>query len=256
MRRTAGIALLTLAASGAWGALAGQDPATDRLRAAQVQLNAMRFDSAAVLLREMLSQGTRFTPEEQAGGLMLLGVIAFYQGSDSAAAGAFRHALALDPLLKSDGLARYDSALVELFEAQRTGATRESGPPGATREVVDCTRTCPEGVIVPQLIDVERYVALGLDAFQYEHHRYGMMTVQLMVDPAGHVSLGSVRLVASNLQMKPAESALLLGLEHALFTRPRGANGEPVSVLIEGKIGFRGEHFVADVPVVPRRRPR
>ncbi len=109
---------------------------------------------------------------------------------------------------------------------------------------------------MPRLIDVEALEALGLERFDVEHHRYGAMTVELMVDPAGHVALGSVRLVASNFQMKPVELALLVGLERALFTPPRDPNGEQVSVLIRGKIGFRNERFEADVPLVPRRRPR
>src|SRR5437773_4715705 len=140
-------ALLTLAASGTLQPVAGQN-ANDRLAAARAQLHAMRFDSAAVLLRGTLDASDHAEPEEQAEALQLLGVIAFYKGDDSGAAGAFRHALALDPLLKSDGVARYDSALVVLFEAQRSVAmrdTRDSRPPGArTGEVADCTRTRSE----------------------------------------------------------------------------------------------------------------
>ena len=250
-------ALLTLAASGAVQPVAGQNAANDRLAAARVQLHAMRFDSAAILLRGALDGSDHALPEDQAEALLLLGVIAFYKGSDSGAAGAFRHALALDPLLTSNGLARYDSALVVLFEAQRGAGERATGPTGTrTRQVVDCTRTCPEGVVMPHLIDVEALTALGLERFDVEHHRYGAMTVELMVDPAGHVALGSVRLVASNLQMKPLEVALLVGLERALFTPPRGPKGEQVSVLVRGKIGFRNERFEVEVPVVPQRRPR
>ena len=251
------VALLTLAASGAVWPVAGQNNARDRVAAARVQLHAMRLDSAAVLLRQALDGSDHAEDSDQIEALVLLGVIAFYQGNDSGAAGAFRHALALDPLLKSDGLARYDSGLVVLFEAQRGVAGRDSGPPGArARQVVDCTQTCPEGVVLPRLSDVEALEALGLDRFDVEHHRYGVMTVELMVDAVGHVAPGSVRLVASNLQMKPLELALLVGLERALFTPPRGAHGEHVSVLVRGKIGFRTGRFEADLPIVPRRRPR
>ena len=251
------VALLILAASGAVRLVAGQNTAHDRLAAARVQLHAMRLDSAAILLRKALDGSDDAEDSDQVEALVLLVVIAFYQGNDSGAAGAFRHALALDPLLKSDGLARYDSTLVVLFEAQRGVAGRDGGLPGTrARQVVDCTQTCPEGVALPRLIDVEAFEALGLDRFDVEHHRYGAMTVELMVDAAGHVAPGSVRLVASNLQMKPLELALLVGLERALFTPPRGANGERVSVLVRGKIGFRTGRLEADVPVLPRRRPR
>ncbi len=91
-------ALLILTASGTVQPLAGQNPANDRLAAARAQLHAMRFDSAAILLRGALDGSDRAMPEDQAEALVLLGVIAFYKGDDSGAAGAFRHALALDPL--------------------------------------------------------------------------------------------------------------------------------------------------------------
>ena len=252
-------ALLTLAASGTLHPVAGQN-ANDRLAAARAQLHAMRFDSAAVLLRGTLDASDHAEPEEQAEALQLLGVIAFYKGDDSGAAGAFRHALALDPLLKSDGVARYDSALVVLFEAQRSVAmrdTRDSRPPGArTGEVADCTRTCPEGLVLPSLMGLEALEGLVPDRFELQHHRYGMMTFDLMVDAAGHVVPESVHLVASNLEMKPLEQALLRGMERALFTPARGPNGARVSVIVRGKLGFRNDRFEEEVPVVPRRRPR
>ncbi len=225
-------ALLTLAASGTLQPVAGQN-ANDRLAAARAQLHAMQFDSAAVLLRGTLDASDHAEPEEQAEALQLLGVIAFYKGDDSGAAGAFRHALALDPLLK------------------------DSRPPGArTGEVADCTRTCPEGLVLPSLMGLEALEGLVPDRFEVQHHRYGMMTFDVMVDAAGHVVPESVHLVASNLEMKPLEQALLRGMERALFTPARGPNGARVSVIVRGKLGFRNDRFEEEVPVVPRRRPR
>ena len=64
-------ALLTLAASGAVQPVAGQNAATDRLAAARVQLNAMRFDSAAILLRGALDGSDHALPEDQAEALLL-----------------------------------------------------------------------------------------------------------------------------------------------------------------------------------------
>ena len=123
-------------------------------------------------------------------------------------------------------------------------------------EVVDCTRTCPEGLVLPSLMGLEALEGLIPDRFELQHHRYGMMTFDLMVDAAGNVVPESVHLVASNLEMKPLEQALLRGMERALFTPARGPNGARVSVIVRGKLGFRNDRFEEEVPVVPRRRPR
>src|SRR5574342_561312 len=66
----------------------------------------MQLDSAAVLLREALDTSGHPMRSDQVEAWLLLGVISFYKGDDSGTAGDFRHAIALDPLLKSDGLAR------------------------------------------------------------------------------------------------------------------------------------------------------
>jgi hypothetical protein len=172
--------------------VAGQSTSYDRLDAARVQMRAMKLDSAVVLLRAALDTAGHPTRDDQVQVWLLLGVISFYKGDDSGTTGDFRHALALDPLLKGDGLARYDSALVVLFNAQRSTAVVDSGPPQTrTDAVVDCTQTCPSDVVLPRLDEVRALGAWGSDEFAAEHDRYGTMTVQFIVDTAGHVAPGS-----------------------------------------------------------------
>jgi len=185
---------------------------------------------------------------------MLLGVTSFFRGDDSGTREDFRRALALDPQLQADGLAGYDSALVDLFNSQRSVAV--AGEPSRTPlyTLVDCTRTCPENVLLPRLMAVEALEGLAPDRFAVVHHRYGTMIVQFIVDTAGKVAPASVLLVSGSLQMEELQRALLLALEKATFT-PGRANGGPIRVLVRGKLGFRGEHFEAELPIVPRRRP-
>jgi len=252
--RAAWLLLSTFAATGLLGPVAGQKAAYTHLIAARAQLRASRLDSAALLLRQTLDTASHPTREDQVEAWILLGVIHFFKGDDSGTTADFRHALALDPLLKADGLANYDSALVDLFNAQRSAAVAEGGPPESpVNTVVDCTRTCPKDVVLPQLIGVEALEGLGPDGFAIEHHRYGTMIVQFIVDTAGRVAPASMRLISSNLSMKELERALFMGLQKASFT-PGRANGQPVPVLVQGKLGFRMDRFEANVPIVPKRR--
>src|SRR2546430_700607 len=99
--------------------LAGQSAADDRLAAARAAIRAMNFDSAASLLRHTLESTGRPSHDERLEAWLLLGVVQFYQGDDSGTAADFRQALELEPRLQAQGLAKYDSALVVLFEAQR-----------------------------------------------------------------------------------------------------------------------------------------
>ncbi len=188
---------------------------------------------------------------------MLLGVIHFFKGDDSGATADFRHALVIDPLLKADGLAAYDPALVELFNAQRSVTVAGSGPPGErVNAIVDCTRTCPDDVVLPIMLGFDDLEGLAPDRFAAEHNRYGAMAVQFIVDTAGRVAPASVRLVSSNLQIRELERALLVALARATFTPAHVAGGDRVPVLVQGKLAFRSGHFEAEVPVSPRRYGR
>jgi hypothetical protein len=257
MRCLVHLALLSLAATAAPFAFASQIASADRLAAARAQLRATKLDSAALLVREALDATSHPPHEQQVEAWLLLGVIDFYKGDDSGTAADFRHALALEPHLKADGLAHYDSALVVLFNAQRPAAPVDTARPVRRIDaVVDCSRTCPEDVVLPVLIEFPSLEGPYPDDFDVDYGRHGKLTVQLIVDTAGRVAPGSVRVVASNLQIKALERALLGALPKARFTPGRSTQGPSVSLLVQGKLGFRLGRFEGELPVLPKRRPR
>ncbi len=140
MRRLLCSALLSLAATVAPGPVASQSTSAERLATARAQVRAMQLDSAALLLRETVGTIGRPSREERVEAWLLLGVVQFYKGDDSGTAADFRHALALEPRLEASGLARYDSALVILFEAQRRPYNTCRTLPGRPRASIRCRR--------------------------------------------------------------------------------------------------------------------
>jgi hypothetical protein len=254
MRRVMWFILLPVVCGGGLCSVAAQTSSYDHLETARVHFRGGRLDSAVVHLRSSLDTSGHPTRDDQVQAWLLLGVIAFYKGDDSGTSADFRRALALDPVLKGDGLARYDSALVALFNAQRSMAVVDTGPPTSrSNAVVDCTKTCPSDVVLPRLYDVSVF-GVGPDRFEAEHDRWGMITFQFIVDTAGQVAPASVRLINSTLQMKMFERDLLLGLQRARFL-PGQEKGQRVPILVEGKLQFRSGDLHAEVPVSPRRRP-
>ena len=77
--------------------------------------------------------------------------------------------------------------------------------------------------------------------------------MQFIVDTAGHVAPGSLRLIESTLQMKMFERTLVDGLQRARFI-PGRLKGQRILVLVEGKLVFRSGYLSRDIPFSPRRR--
>src|ERR1051325_1083730 len=197
-RRAACLALCGLAVSGLPCRATAQDSAHAHIATGRAHLRAARLDSAALLLREALDTTGHASRVDQVEAWMLLGVTSFFRADDSGTRDDFRRALALDPQLKADGLVGYDSALVDLFNSQRSVAAAGEASRRPDYTLVDCTRTCPENVVLPRLIAVEALEGLPPDRFAVEHHRYGAMIVQFIVDTAGRVAPASVRLVSND----------------------------------------------------------
>lgn len=253
MSRLVWSSLLSVALGGGLCSVVAQTPSYDHLEAARVQMRRMQLDSAALHLRLSLDTAGHPTRDDQVQAWLLLGIISFYKGDDSGTSTAFRHALAVDPLLKGDGLARYDSALVVVFNAQRKSAVTDPGPPAeGANTLVDCTRTCPSDVVLPRLHDMSLF-GIRPDRFEAEHDLWGFIRMQFIVDTAGYVAPASLRLIESTLQMKSFERALLEGLQRARFI-PGTSKGRRIPVLVEGKLQFRSDRLYGDIPVSPRRR--
>src|SRR5207249_4440573 len=72
---------------------------------------------------------------------VLLGVVGFYQQGDSAAAQAFRQALALDPGLQATALDRFDPALPQILAVERAALPSRAAPaPPVGAAIRDCLR--------------------------------------------------------------------------------------------------------------------
>ena len=169
---------------------------------------------------------------------MLLGVVQFYQGDDSGTAADFRQALELEPRLQAQGLAKYDSALVVLFE--RVVAAPSATPRQAEEVVLDCTASCPRNVVRPRLLELPSGAGLPLDGFDIRYNLESRLTVRFIVDTTGFVLPGSVRVVSSTMQLKHVERDFVTSLQQARFVPARTAGARPARVLMQLKVEFKG----------------
>ena len=232
---------------------AAQIGTTDRLAVARSALHAMKLDSAALLARQVLDSATAAPRLDRIQAWLLLGVVAFYQGRDSATASDFREALAIEPELEPRGLASYDSSLVVLFEAQRRPpASNPTSSPGAADAFLDCTRGCPKDVAPPRLLDLPAGAGLPLDPFDVRHNLDSRLTVRFIVDTAGRVTPGSVTVVYSNMQLKQVERDFCQSLARARFVPARTAGHEPVRVVWQITVEFKGAVLLRTSNPFPR----
>jgi hypothetical protein len=228
-RRVLWVAVSLLAAVGSAPAV-GQRTPSARLTAARTALRSMNLDSAALVLRQLLRSADEIPREDRVEAWLLLGIVQFYQGSDSATAADFREALVLQPGLRADGLATYDSALVTLFEAQRSGATA----------AMDCSKRGAGGVARPRLLSFPRLEGLPPDLFDVRHNLDGALTLRFVVDSTGRVVQGTVGVVSSTLKMRELERAIVQAFPGARFT-PGRAEGRSVSVMVQFMLRYSGE---------------
>lgn len=220
---------------------AAQSTPTSRLAAARSQLSALKLDSAKFLVHQVLDSTVGVSRDERIEGWLLLGVIQYYQGSDSGAEAAFRQALAIEPRLDASRLARYDSALVVLFEAQRreVPAHRDSeAPPFATSEMMNCVPRCPKNVTPPTLLHLPDIAWPPSDPDQMPGGR-GQLVVRYVVTAVGRVAPSSIVVVSSDVP-QGLQSALLLALADATF-RPARHGDRPVAVIVEERTELRRE---------------
>jgi hypothetical protein len=223
------VAVSLCAALGSAPAVGQRTPGA-RLTAARTALRSLKLDSAARLLRDLLKSADEIPREDRVEAWLLLGIVQFYQGSDSATAADFREALILQPGLRADGLATYDSALVTLFEAQRSGAT-------AAR---DCSTRGADGVARPRLISFPSFEGLPPDFFDIVHNLDGALTLRFVVDSTGRVVPGTVGVVSSTLKMRELEREILRAFPRARFTAGR-ADGRSVSVMVQFTLRYAGK---------------
>jgi len=209
-------------------------PAPTQLAAARAALRAKNLDSAAGLLRQAVDSATSPSRGDRVDAWVLLGIVEFYQGKDSATASDFRQALALSPDLAVPGLAQYDSALGALFATQRVAMIAR---PTGHNMVADCTVLCPGDVVKPHLVRLPRPDWPPLDMFEAQHTIPGVVTIRYVVDTAGRVIPGSIGVVRSTVLLKEVQRVMLLALGDAEF-QPGRAGDHAVPVLVQSDIHF------------------
>jgi hypothetical protein len=221
---------------------AAQDPASGEsseqlLAAARAQLAATRLDSAAALLRRVAQAPARAVAD-RIQAWVLLGVVDFYRSGDSAAAVAFRYALALDPGFEVAALEQREPAAARILAAERAAlAAPVAAPaPRAAAEPVDCVRKCPEGVRPPRFTYFPR-LELHTDIFG----RWGMsayLVLQAVISADGLVEPESVWMAGGTAQ--GLEGELRQALSQARF-QPGRADGVPVRARVAMRFDFRAE---------------
>ncbi len=229
----------TLACLSTPAALPAQSRPADLIAAARVQLQARHLDSAAILLRQAVDTGSGGTLGEHVEAWVLLGVVHFYSGDDSAARNDFRQALSLDRRIEPTGLLRSDSELAQLFAAERAKlpAAGTAAEAMADQGVHECVPRCAAGEVKPRLLSIPSLIALDqLPMGALRMH--GLVLVRLIVSAAGTPEPESIHVVSGSLVAVDAE--VVRAVQAAMF-RPALANGRPIRASVELRYEFETE---------------
>jgi hypothetical protein len=222
--------------------------AAAKIEAARLQLEARNFDSATVLLRQVIEQDAAARLE----AYVWLGLVNHFAGRDSLARAAFRQAFTLDRDLRVDGIAELDPKLPQLLAEERAAARGEpvpaapaaapaalppaAIPPPAGAAAVAGAADLPAARCLPGCTGLERapeFVSMPRVAFP-DHLESAArsldLVVRAVVDTAGRVEPKSVEVIRSNVVSMNAEIMSALG--RARF-RPGRAGGVPMRTLVE-----------------------
>lgn len=208
--------------------VAAQQTGEDVLTAARLQMQARNLDSATALLRRITDSTSWNDTLRRVDALVLLGIVRYFQGADSASREAFVQALTLTPALPVPPMARLDSVLGALFDSARVATARRT----SLDTVYTCTPRCrgldvePEAVGGGQLVPV--VVAEG------RRNAHGSALLRAIVDTLGRVEPASVVVVHSTLPPE-IERNMVQGLLAARYN-PGRVHGRAVRVLIEHSI--------------------
>ena len=225
-----------VAAPGAAQDSAPAAPSEQLLAAARAQLAASQLDSAAVLLHRVAEAPAR-TVADRIQAWVLLGVVDFYRSGDSAAAVAFRHALALDPTFQVAALEQFDPAAARILAAERAALAPVATPaPSAAEAPVDCVRRCPDGVRPPRFTYFPR-LELHTDIFgRWGTNAY--LVLQAVISAGGVVEPESVWMAGGTAGV--LEATMRDALVQARF-QPAWAGGVPVRARAAIRFDFRAE---------------
>jgi hypothetical protein len=210
----------------------GQEP--DPLAQARALVRQGHLDSAAVLLGRVTGAAASSDTARRAEAFVLLAVVRYYQGNDSATTAAFREALSLRPTLEVSGLAQMDSALGALFEAERL---RRATPRENRDTIYSCTPRCLGLDVEPKVKTLEGRVPRRQVASVLGDRTRGTALLRATLDTLGWVERGSVEIVRSTLS--PEILNQLVEIFREARYSPGIVRGRPVRVRIERRIDFR-----------------
>jgi hypothetical protein len=213
------------------GSVVAQQGGEDVLAQARVQLQERHLDSTVALLRRITDSTSWNDSLRRIDAFVLLGIVRYYQGADSASRDAFTAALTLKPTLLPPRLAQLDSALGVLFDSARVVVERI-----ASRDALySCSPRCRGLDVEPRPVEtgarmVPFVVYEGVPAAGV----HGSALLRAIVDTLGRVEPGSVEIVYSTLP-REIERTAVQGLQAARYY-PGRAHGRAVRVLIEQRI--------------------
>jgi len=220
---------------------AQQSYAAGLLTAARAQVQTRHLDSAAILLRHAVDTAARGSRSERVEAWVLLGVVHFFSGDDSATASAFRQALALDRHLEAAGLERMDPDLARMLAAERAHLPPDTAAAAAGDAVHYCVGHCRSGELKPRLHDMPSLTDLNRIPMGAPQTR-ALILVQLVVSANGDPEPETIRIVSSNLRAVDAQ--VLQIVQSAHFT-PATAASEPVRAQVQLRFEFHAEGFNA-----------
>jgi len=172
--------------------LAAQSRASKLVDAAFVQVQAHNLDSAEALLHPVLDSQGKATPVERGAALVLLGIIDFYRGRDSAVARDFRASLELTLALRGDWMVRLDSSLAAIWRRERAralcGTSGRDSLPQAVRDDSALVTEKPRLLKGPRLAYPERLRQAGVT---------GRVLVGAVLDTTGRAEPGSIKIIDS-----------------------------------------------------------
>lgn len=209
--------------------VAAQQAGEDVLTSARVQMQARNLDSATALLRRITDSTSWIDTLRRVDALVLLGIVRYFQGADSASREAFVQALTLAPALPAPPMARLDSTLGALFDSARVATA------GGTRldTVYTCTPRCRGLDVEPAPVGGGQLVPVVV-AEGRRSAAHGSAVLRAIVDTLGRVEPGSVVVVHSTLPPE-IERNMVQGLLAARYN-PGRVHGRAVRVLIELRI--------------------
>jgi len=238
--------------------LAAQQTSEQKIEAARQLLEAGKFDSATVILKQVIEQD----PAQRLPAYVWLGIVNHFAGRDSLARAAFRQAYTLDPGLQLQGVGELDPARLPRLLAEEQAAAKGEPAPATPASAGDTAAApasdplapaaaapsgrpdIPQARCLPGCVGVDRppeFVSLPRVAFP-DHLRDAArnldLVVRCIVDVDGKVEPKSVEIVRSNVASMGAD--IINGVSHARFRPGRTAAG-PTRVLVELTFTIRSQ---------------